>query len=424
MSNTNVKYKLIKPTELNLDISKPNLIYPKSIIVSPKNIVVSTKGIYMSPKSVYTSSHHSFLSTEELSLSPEDNLLIEFVTSKLNCTQQHLEDTIKAIKNKDNPNFLYKRLSRIVLMGDIALDTIPQGVQTWDMFCDRIPEWRDQQKSYVCFRDDENYKSKNVLKQRVQNSALCYLHAPSLLVYYLYKKTHPEFNEIIDITAFIRNNFTKELLTKHIFEDFGGNSLQIFKDITKHEARIKACNIEEIDKNFLVKYGPVLAHSFLIYDDMIDMNISSHTIGNFKNSFAIISSNSISKLSLGQISQISLSDLSISNVKNTVSDISDISDTNDTKQIPDKCHALLLIGVRTDNKNKKYYLFQNWWREKQFFEADEEYLIQCEVELHYAAEKVVSIQNNIFLYGEYFETNCDVCEKSPNHDIYNASPKI
>jgi hypothetical protein len=151
MSNTNSKYKVEdieyqtlfddKKDKKNLSINvlQDNYISPKSIVVSPKSIVVSSKGIYVSPKSTYASPPNSFLSIENLDLSPEDHQLINFVTTRLNCTEQRLEDTINAIKNKDNPNFLYKRLTRIVLMGDIALDTIPAGVQTWDMFCDKIP---------------------------------------------------------------------------------------------------------------------------------------------------------------------------------------------------------------------------------------------------------------------------------------------
>jgi hypothetical protein len=332
----------------------------------------------------------------------ENTRILEFVKVKLNCSKEQKELIEKALIEK---NTIYRRLSRIILTGDTAMIAIPDDVQTWNSFCDKNPDWKDLERSYVCFRDDPVYEQKNILKQRVQNSALCYLHAPCILLYYLYKRNHPEFNEIIDISSFIRNNFNKELLSKHIFDDFGGNSLQILKDLTLHIPRIKACNIEDIDKDFLIQYGPVLTNSFLIYDDMIDMNISSHSKTTFKSTF------SYDLPSCPQIlKQISLNDLTKYEL------------VSQNKRIPDKCHALLLIGIRNDD-DKTYYLFQNWWKEKQFFEADIDYLIECEIELHYVAEKIMTFQKTDLICGEYFETNCDIYEMSPNHEIYNFRRK-
>lgn len=38
---------------------------------------------------------------------------------------------------------------------------------------------------------------------------------------------------------------------------------------------------------------------------------------------------------------------------------------------------MLLIGVRTEGKGRRY-LVQNWWPEYQYIEVDVEYLLSCE----------------------------------------------
>ena len=44
---------------------------------------------------------------------------------------------------------------------------------------------------------------------------------------------------------------------------------------------------------------------------------------------------------------------------------------------------MIIIGVRSDENGRKYYLLQNWWKEKQFVEIDYEYLKVCQPTLYY-----------------------------------------
>jgi hypothetical protein len=406
-----------------------------------------------------------------------------------------------AFENRDN---LYERLERIAQTGDTARDKVPEDVQTWEQFCETNPSWKSPE-SYVCFRDDPLYHNKFVLKQRVQHSALCYIHAPSVLLYYLYKRNHPEFNELIDISHYIRNNFNNDLLYKHLFGDIGGDSLDLLRHLTKHKVAIKVSNIEDVNREKLQKYGPMLAHSFLVYEDLIHSEISTHdqktftseltgsdsvrpshfftnsrqfsvskifvsdnnindltsikdvkenNTNNYDNKFIgnnnedIVNCNtndnikdenknkdenennniSIKNKDENKYTNNNLNDdevININNFKNIFSDargfstslegafseeryLSPRNSRANSPRVPDKKHALLLVGIRHDsNTNSDYFLFQNWWKGKQFFEANIWYLDKCEVLINYVRDEINEFLKTDLICGEYFETCCD-----------------
>jgi hypothetical protein len=85
--------------------------------------------------------------------------------------------------------------------------------------------------------------------------------------------------------------------------------------------------------------------------------------------------------------------------------------------VPERKHALLWVGIREDETGKQFYLFQNWWKEKQFFEADIHYLEKCEVMLHYVVDELKDFVETKMLYGKYFETNCDFSNQNVS-EIY------
>jgi hypothetical protein len=249
------------------------------------------------------------------------------------------------------------------------------NLQTWDLFCEANPAWNSE-KAYVCFRDDPRYNGKFVLKQCVQSQGLSFIHAPVVLLHYLYLRSHPEFDKMIDITELAICAQTGLLDCGEIIQPFkiSGNSLDLFRHLTKHKVLMKSCNIEDITIDKLKQYGPLLVHSLTVLDDLIFGSISSH-IGRPKDPYS-----------------------------------STIYEVN-------KKHSILCVGMREED-GKKYFLFQNWWRGKQFFETDAEFLEQCEPQIHYAYNDVYQFISAKLVSGDYFETSCDLPGQG-QVEIYN-----
>jgi uncharacterized protein YqgQ len=346
--------------------------------------------------------------------------ILDFIYRYLDCCKY--PDIYRQLREAFQYNDrLFDRLERIVLIGDTASDKVPDDVQTFESFCEKNPAWKNPE-SYVCFRDDPQYKGKCVLKQRVQHSALCYIHAPSVLLYYLYKRNHPEFHELIDISHYIKNNFNNELLYKHLFGDIGGDSLDLLRHLTMHKVSIKCVNVEDITQEMLKKYGPMLAHSFLVYEDLIRLNISSHNERTYEMSLHENKQRINYFRNSRQLSFSSLNDLSMEcfNEENIFKDAKgNACCVKISELIPDKKHALLLVGIRKD-ENDTYYLFQNWWKGKQFFEANSFYVEKCEVAINFVKEEIQEFLQTDLICGEYFETCCDFSNQNLS-EIYNLS---
>jgi hypothetical protein len=338
--------------------------------------------------------------------------IIEYVCQKITCSKYPTiyeeMDICFQTQNK-----MYRRLECIFIQHDTAFDFVPDKVQSWTEFCAKNPAWASPDSSYVTFRDDPRYNGKCALKQRVQHSALCYIHAPSILLYYLYKRSHPDFNQVIDISKFVQNNLNPDSLYYHLFGDLGGDSLDLLRILTKHKVKIQYVNLEDITSDFLKKYGPLLAHSFLVYDDLFDKNISSHDETTFIPTLAKESFSSAPIVKLTK--QVSLTNLLSENVfadaKGNAS--SATASPPPTPQIPDKKHALVLVGIRKQDADT-YLLFQNWWAEKQFFEANLWYLDKCELAINYVINDINDIIKTDFICGEFFETCCDFSNQHIN----------
>ena len=66
---------------------------------------------------------------------------------------------------------------------------------------------------------------------------------------------------------------------------------------------------------------------------------------------------------------------------------------------------MTLIGFRNDEMGNIYFLFQNWWKNKQFIEVNVEYFKNCSAIAYF----IETPQNNIsytyaLSYGKYGET--------------------
>jgi hypothetical protein len=340
--------------------------------------------------------------------------IINFVCEKIETYKYPtiFEEIDKSFQESEREFGLYGRLKRVILQQDTAYDAVPSYIQTWQEFCAKNPVWNDPLRSYVCFRDDPRYLGQNILKQRVQNSSLCYIHAPSVLVYYIFKRSHPSHNKLLDISTFVKDSLTLDALYQHLFGDVGGDSLQLLRILTNHKAKVKSANVDDLSIELLQKFGPLLVHSFLVYDDLINVSISSHT------------QETLDKVLEKILKTKHSHDSSIISIPTQISlkDLRPFTLSPNSSEIPDKKHALVLVGIRVDEDNRTFCLFQNWWHEKQFFETDLWYLEKCEVSINYIANDLTEIREDKLLCGECFETFCDFSNQNVG-EIYMVKNK-
>eukprot|EP01125_Pyxidicula_operculata_P015868 TRINITY_DN5406_c0_g1_i11.p1 TRINITY_DN5406_c0_g1~~TRINITY_DN5406_c0_g1_i11.p1 ORF type:complete len:194 (-),score=38.44 TRINITY_DN5406_c0_g1_i11:138-719(-) len=156
--------------------------------------------------------------------------------------------------------------------------------------------------------------------------------------------------EMIDIKETIKSNFTSEGLKHYIFDD-KGCSATFFDSILQPDSTIKSFGI--LEDNY-TKYGVGLVSRFSVYEDFQNLEVHHH-YGERSGKYIGL-------------------------------------------------HSMALVGFRKDKDDKVYYLLQNWWKEKQFVEIDEEYLMRCGGTVSF----IVTPQNEIPIEfpkqsGKYFE---------------------
>eukprot|EP00291_Cryptomonas_curvata_P027264 CAMPEP_0172160930 /NCGR_PEP_ID=MMETSP1050-20130122/5835_1 /TAXON_ID=233186 /ORGANISM="Cryptomonas curvata, Strain CCAP979/52" /LENGTH=262 /DNA_ID=CAMNT_0012830755 /DNA_START=144 /DNA_END=932 /DNA_ORIENTATION=+ len=203
---------------------------------------------------------------------------------------------------------------------------LPPEVQSWAQFKVIVPEWDDVPNSFVWFRDAI---SSNPL-QRAQNAGLCYIHTPVLLVSYLQLKLGMKDGKMINIVKWIKDSFNAEDLRRHIFDDEGGDSKDILSSFMSDFIKPWF----EVDAALMLEYGPAMVSRFSVSEDFADADQLRHH---------------------GKPGVL---------VKGR--------------------HSMLLVGVRfeklSDGNVEKIFLLQNWWKQKQFVEFSESYLVACKAE--------------------------------------------
>ncbi|KAI9330850.1 hypothetical protein BDR26DRAFT_922364 [Obelidium mucronatum] len=238
-----------------------------------------------------------------------------------------------------------KRLKTIVEGGEksptrTALQATPKLF--FDAFVASHPEWAATAGVFVAHRDHPDLQGKeHALVERFQKSGHCYMHAPVVLQHYLVAMSTCDKTPILDIAEFLKKNMSGSALYHHIWEGKGGDSLDFLKRIlaTKpdpadilHESNLILANLTEL----LKLYGPGLISGFGVTASF-NSNEWRH-VGKYKGMDFI-----------GR-------------------------------------HAMVLIGSRQE-KDKTYYLMQNWWKKKAYVEVDAEYLLRSEATIHFIKEK-------------------------------------
>ena len=231
--------------------------------------------------------------------------------------------------------------------GDETSDNAPADVQTFESALTQIGAWRTE---YVFHRDHKNFKHKNpkpnVICQRHQLSGMCYIHGPAVLQHYLVWLSQGSNPGMIDVSKMVRETFVVEELQKHIFEEEGGNSLKMLERILLPGSIVLPTFIDNVTVESMEQSGPLLVSEFTVYNDFKCRGKFSYT-GNPTGDF------------IGH-------------------------------------HAMVLIGTRVTKDEcgeVRFFLLQNWWKDKQFVEVDAGYLKACGAKLYSVQTAQTGIPN-------------------------------
>jgi hypothetical protein len=159
---------------------------------------------------------------------------------------------------------------------------------------------------------------------------------------------------MIDISKLIRDTFSARGLEKHIFDDEGGNSLDMLTSILEEDSVIASANRPYPEQ--LKNYGPGLVSLFCVRDEFVDRSVHKHH-GKPK----------------GKIHG---------------------------------RHGMVMIGSATDpTTGKSVYLLQNFWKQKQFIEVDEDYLEYSGAKIHFVKTAQTKIPDTFAVDMEVYAEN-------------------
>lgn len=219
--------------------------------------------------------------------------------------------------------------------GDWCSEELPADVQSWEQAMTELPEWKLPDSSYVWHRDTlaktTEVGPEVVPYRRVQKLSVCFIHAPVVLLANLQHKTEKKKVEMVDITKWVREYFRSQALYDLFFVHKGGSSRDILKALLELDSRPFVKGLDDITPDLLDKYGPGLISYFQVYDDLKEKGRLRY--------------DGVPAGSQGPR------------------------------------HSMLLIGVRDaiqSGSSKRFFLVQNWSKDKQFIEMSEEYMDRCD----------------------------------------------
>jgi len=237
-----------------------------------------------------------------------------------------------------------ERLTTIVEKGETTPTRSTFEVASiFDAFVAQHPEW-NASNSFVVFRDHPDLKGKShALVERFQKSGLCYMHACVVVQHYLVAMNNDMAVPMLNMAEYLKKYIPGDRLYEHIWNNKGGDSLEFLENILKtrpdSETIVTLSNKvlakTEMD-NLLKSYGPGLVSGFCVAKDFVGTNWQH--LGKYK----------VNKF--------------------------------------EGRHAMVLIGYRIVDGNKRY-LLQNWWKTKPYIEVDVDYLLSSDATVHFIQEK-------------------------------------
>lgn len=269
----------------------------------------------------------------ELNIFQDDREMEDFYVSKLNQQQEESKST------REYCEIIRRLLTLLRVNGDHCSKSSPVDLHQFNP--DQFTGYESDNVFFL--------KYPQFLVQRYQLSGNCYLHAPALLQFYLSSLATGKRENMLDISRYVRQNFSSRDLKNHIINDDGGSSFQQFFNLTGQYPR--ACNPSDIRRSY-ERYGPGLVCQFKVYDDFRRPN----------------------KFLYHQSPQ----------------------------GINPVGHAMILVGFRTDSQDNVFLLLQNWWKEKQFVEVTPSYLADCGATVYFAESPVSPLKSDCpQLIGSY-----------------------
>jgi hypothetical protein len=224
-----------------------------------------------------------------------------------------------------------ERLLRLVtLTHDKGAATPPGHVQAGiDAFYAAVPAWSSPATSTVFFRDIAPGSD----VYRVQLSGNCFMHAPDVVAHYVVCKNNRSqeaLKEMVDLTAHVLKYFDGGRLWKYVYEDGGGYSKGFLLEITglDEAETFETTAVATTGRDVVAKlenFGPALLMRFKVFDGFGGGDQAHTHIGRED------------RLATGQ-------------------------------------HAMAVVGWRKREGGEFCFLVQNWWKNKQFFECDLEFL--------------------------------------------------
>lgn len=238
-------------------------------------------------------------------------------------------------------------------------------------FLEKHPEWQDEQKSWLFFRDHPDVKTKtDVLIQRRQLSGNCYIHGPIVAHRYLLHRTNPGPQPTIDVRHFILKSLRMELLSKLITHVGGGSSREIFKMLLEPDSALFSTSCITSICAHLRTLGPGLVTNF-----NVERYFHTSDVVSYKGKF-----------------------------RTTV----------------DGSHSMVCVGYRKEGESV-FLLMQNWWSNKQFLECDEVYFEEAAASMWFSRKNPVTFPTFpcMLTMAEYAEADSDADDLAPEETARN-----
>jgi hypothetical protein len=273
-----------------------------------------------------------------------------------------LEEVLSGEGDEGKNALRKERLLRLVtLTHDKGAATLPGNVQAAiDAFYAAVPAWSSPATSTVFFRDIAPGSD----VYRVQLSGNCFMNAPDVVAHYVVCKNNRSqeaLKEMVDLTAHVLKNFDGGRLWKYVYKDGGGYSKGFLLEITGlDEADTRESVATDLSGDMVVdrleKFGPALLMRFKVFDGFGGGDQAHTHIGR--------------------------------------------EDRPATGQ-----HAMAVVGWRKREDGKIGFLVQNWWKSKQFFECDLEFLRSRHASLVWITSNLTKLPESLPRTFQSYEEN-------------------
>jgi hypothetical protein len=235
-------------------------------------------------------------------------------------------------------------------------DSFCEGLRNEGLRNDLGQGWKNL--SFVFF--DEVARDKFMII-RTQTSGICYMHAGALLQHYLNCIRTKVHNHImLDLSTYMRNDASMDDFERYIFQGGGGSSVDFFQEITGTDDLLAftisppdsttACDdqAELLTKHFEARREPGLVSGFRIEANFHE---KSKSVFDYK----VKKSDFQTKIMNGKRTYVK--------------------------------HSMLLIGAHWDKEtNQKWFLLQNFWRNKYFRLVSAEYMASCRATIYFVSD--------------------------------------